>query len=257
MSAIVVSPHLDDAVLSANARLQQQDAAVVTVFTGIPTGDGVADWDEMTGAECSRTRMYERFDEDDEALRRLGVESAARLGELDEQYRPGAPADVDRIAARLAAVLSVDTRELWLPAAVGAHPDHVVVRDAGLRAAAACPNLDVFLYADFPYVITYGWPTSVTGGTGSPFLRPDVWLAGELRSCAVLDGRLTPTVVALGEQGARRKRHSIGAYRSQLPALQLDEVRLDADPDLLRYELVWSVASGARAPDSADKAGAT
>src|SRR5690606_3863651 len=42
---LVVSPHLDDAVLSAFALLQDRRSTVLSVFTGSPEGDEPSHWD--------------------------------------------------------------------------------------------------------------------------------------------------------------------------------------------------------------------
>src|SRR5215510_3926275 len=71
--ALVVSPHLDDAVLSASHRIRPGAATVVTVFAGTPAASiGLTGWDAFTGATDSAARMLERYGEDDEAMRRLG-----------------------------------------------------------------------------------------------------------------------------------------------------------------------------------------
>src|SRR5258706_13033675 len=69
--------------------------------------------------------------------------------------------------------------QAWLASAIGGHSDHAFVRDAGLRAADAARHDEVMLYADFPYVIAYGWPSWVSGGRGHAYLDPPFLLAGQ------------------------------------------------------------------------------
>jgi LmbE family N-acetylglucosaminyl deacetylase len=242
--AVVVSPHLDDAVLSASTRLAAGGALVLTVFAGMPP-DGLVTprWDRYTRAADPQSRMRERLAEDDEALARLGGVPTERLGELDEQYRAGG-ADADRIAAALAASFA-GADEIWLPSGVGGNRDHAAVRDAALVAAGSRPDAAVYVYADFPYIVRGGgWPAWVTGAEPEPYLDVAVWVEGELLDAGFAPDRLRPQVRVLDDAEQARKRHAIEAYASQLPALGLGRRRLDSEPDLLKYELAWRLDPG-------------
>jgi LmbE family N-acetylglucosaminyl deacetylase len=237
MTVAVVSAHLDDAALSASASLDGVAATVITVFAGIPPeGRPAGSWDRLTGAGNSAQRQVERRAEDAAALRLLGAR-AAHLDELDAQYRDGPP-DLDRAVRMMTALLS-EADEVWLPAAIGGHSDHVLARNAGLRAAAAAGKAEVLLYADFPYVIAYGWPSWVSGQAADPYLDAGYWLAAELAAVG-LDGRaLVPAVTRLSTTQRAAKAAVIAAYRSQAPALRLGPADLAGDPGKLDYELSW------------------
>src|SRR5437764_15405533 len=88
MPDVILSPHLDDAVLSCWHLLTQVgEVAVINVFAGVPTElGGPAWWDEYTGASDSAERVRERIEEDRTALAVAG-RTAVNLGFLDEQYR--------------------------------------------------------------------------------------------------------------------------------------------------------------------------
>src|SRR5215472_2739713 len=120
----MVSPHFDDAVFSASLRIMNSQALVVTIFAGLPAPhQPLGDWDRLTRAASALTRRVEREAEDDEALSWLGA-SAARMAELDAEYRPF---DVDRTAlTRALRPFLASSEEIWLPAAIGRHPDHVI-----------------------------------------------------------------------------------------------------------------------------------
>src|SRR5690349_8735562 len=66
MAVAILSPHLDDAVLSCWHVLTQPGVVVVVnVFAGVPASlDGPAWWDRYTGATDSLERVRERIDED-------------------------------------------------------------------------------------------------------------------------------------------------------------------------------------------------
>src|SRR5258708_1836902 len=72
MSPMAVSPHLDDAALSASVALSGRAATIVTVFTALPAPDRPASWwDRLTGASSSVERQRERLKEDAAAMRLL------------------------------------------------------------------------------------------------------------------------------------------------------------------------------------------
>src|SRR5260221_8946861 len=101
---------------------------------------------------------------------RLLSARALHLDEAEALYRDGDP-DLGRAVERLTEVIA-GAGQVWLPSAIGGHRDHAFARDAGLRAAAAAGHGEVMLYADFPYVIAYGWPSWVSGGRGPPTSTP-------------------------------------------------------------------------------------
>jgi LmbE family N-acetylglucosaminyl deacetylase len=240
--ALVVSPHLDDAVLSAAHRIRPGATTVVTVFAGTPGPSiGVTSWDAYTGAADSATRMRERHGEDDEAMRRLGGVPAIRLDFLDSQYRETTEVDDAAVASTLADMIEsdIDIDAVWLPAGIGGHPDHVATRIAGLTAVADFEHLAVYLYADFPYVVTFGWPAWAVDGAATPYLDGAAFLDAQLRAQGLAGMPLQREIIQADDVAAKRKRHAIEAYRSQLPGLRLHPATLDADPDLLRVELAW------------------
>ena len=86
MTIVVVSTHLDDAVLSCWSIVAgDADVAVVTVFTGGPDDPNlVTDWDRDTGL-TSKERMTARIEENRAALAIAG-RSPTDLGFLESQY---------------------------------------------------------------------------------------------------------------------------------------------------------------------------
>jgi LmbE family N-acetylglucosaminyl deacetylase len=216
LGIVAISAHLDDAALSASASLAGRDATVLTIFAGLPPPElELASWDELTGATNSARRQSERLAEDAEAMRLLST-TGRYLDELDSQYRPsGEPPDLHRIAGAIAGYFTRDSTEAWIPAAIGGHPDHVLARDAALRAALIAGLPEIVLYADYPYVLSFGLPS---------------WMTGR------------PAEVSLTPGQRETKTRIIGAYRSQSPALGLSEADLAADPAKLDVELFWRVA---------------
>ena len=239
MTITAVSPHLDDAALSATAALAGGDATVVTLFTAVPPAERpVSWWDRLTGATSSRDRQRERLEEDAAAMALLGAKGV-HLDEPEAAYRDSDP-DLRLATARLTQLLA-GASEVWLPSAIGGHRDHRFARDAGLRAAASAGHDQVTLYADFPYVIAYGWPAWVSGRPDDGYLDAGFWLAGELVSAGLAEADLTPVVTRLSQERRKLKAGVIAAYRTQAPALRLAQADLTADPGKLEFELCWQV----------------
>ena len=236
---LLFSPHLDDAALSASVRIADAALKVVTVFAGAPpAGFVLSDYDRLTRAASSRERYLERMSEDDRAMEVLGC-SFERLDELDDQYLTS-PRDMDALVKRLLPLVA-SVKEVWLPSAVGGHPDHLSVRDAALRAVHGSDNAPtVHFYADLPYSIVYGWPSWVTGLPNDEHLDVDVWLEQELAACGLKSDMLEPMATELTPQQRERKARAIRSYRTQLSELRiLPDVSPGTWDALLGYEVGW------------------
>jgi LmbE family N-acetylglucosaminyl deacetylase len=207
-SIVVISTHLDDAVLSCWSLLDSDDdVTVVTVFTGGPAPGFVSSWDADTGVD-SATRMEQRRAENRAALA-VAERTPVDLGLLEVLYGGGV-VTVDAIRAH------VDRADLvYAPAGIGlehANKEHGIVRDAVLTARP-----DARLYADQPYCQ----------------FRPDSQLPAPLA-----DGR-RPTPVVLSREQRLRKIDALRCYAGELPKLEraftpfLSESRL-------AYELFWT-----------------
>lgn len=224
----VLSPHLDDAVLSAWSALRAPARArVVNVCSGVPEPGTTARWDRLTGATDSHARMHERIAEDRAALAIAGVESLS-LGFLDAHYR-GEPIDREELDDAIASAVE-GAAELWAPAGIGGHTDHVQVRDAALAL-----GLPVRLYAELPYAVRFGWPSWVTGEPEGPYLAVDEdwrrWLPSGLE--------LEPAVHRLDEDEMALKLRAMRAYATQYPGLTRGSLDHLAHPLVLGFEVSW------------------
>jgi LmbE family N-acetylglucosaminyl deacetylase len=234
---VVFSPHLDDAVLSAAVCLMRRGVLLVTVFAGPPPETvTLTHWDRFTRASSSAQRYEQRLAEDDRAMAALGV-AQERLDEVDNQYR-NYPLDTARLARRLA-TFTHQADEVWVPAAIGGHPDHVAVREAVLAELGGSVN--VVLYADQPYSIFAGWPTWVTGEELDEHIDPDYWIENELVAQGFRPDQVQPQFVELTETQRGRKESAVLCYRSQLAALPLDPKDTRRWQSFLRFEMYWDV----------------
>lgn len=233
--AVLFSPHLDDATFSASRRLSAGDIDVVTLFSGAPpTETGLRYFDRLTGATSSHARILERWAEDDQAMKILNCETS-RLGELDRDYRDG-PVDTSRLEC-LVEPFTRNATEVWVPAGILGHPDHIATREA-VRATVPA-EADLYFYADIPYSIRFGWPSWVNGQEEPPYINVSFWLEHELESCGLNRKKLHPMVFKLDNDLQRQKEQAALCYRTQLPVLKLNPEDAPRWQEFLTYELAW------------------
>lgn len=156
----VISPHLDDAVLSCAQLIQAHPGSqVTTIFASGPAAvHPLTDWDR-------RSKYFRDGDDVMAARREEDVRSNALLGARvhhldfwDQQYRLErygyAGPHRDELASGITELLlglAVDTDiEAWVLPLGLVHPDHRLAAAAALAFAAA-QKAKVFVYAELPY----------------------------------------------------------------------------------------------------------
>ena len=203
---VVVSPHLDDAVLSCGEVISQlDDCVVLTVFAGSPQSWEIHRlWDhDLCGFADGTDVVATRLREDDAALGSLGV-SAARLNFLDEQYRqPGVEPSREELGELIGAGIDgTNAATVLMPLGLG-HDDHRLTAAGCRHAALNRSRLHWFAYQDLPYGYEpeiFG-PHAVDEALGS--LSP-----------------LAPRPIELGNgSGAQAKIAALDHYPSQMSGL--------------------------------------
>ncbi len=234
---VVLSPHLDDAVLSVFTVLDGPgEALVVNVCDGVPSGGSATEWVRQCGGGDDAEQMRRRRREDEAALAVVGRPSVG-LGFLEADERP-LDAAPEAIAERAVDAVGVASR-LIAPVGMGRHPDHVSTRDAAL-AMAARGGVPLALYADMPYAVRWGWPPWVTGDEPDPNLDPDVPWERRLSRVPVARDSLVPVVTTLDAAARERKARALECYVSQIAALAGGPHRRFGDY-ALGFEVRWTV----------------
>jgi LmbE family N-acetylglucosaminyl deacetylase len=203
---LVVSPHMDDAVLSAGEALaEHRGSTVLTLFAGKPAEPVITSFDANCGFRDSSEAVVARWGEDDAALRVLEA-SPMRAPFLDDQYpRPGVEGPtlahrdlVFSLAGTIArAAVAVGPNLIVGPLGL-MHPDHELATTAFLNACEGIPH-QAWVYEDLPSRITN--PESVEPALDR--IRARGWTLDRLH---------------LGS-GLASKRLAMAAYRSQRWAL--------------------------------------
>jgi LmbE family N-acetylglucosaminyl deacetylase len=208
---VVLSPHLDDAVLSLGAAiatwtLAGAEVLVLTVMAGRPEATGPAgQWDTKSGYASEGEAARARREEDRSACAILGA-APVWLDYGDSQYGRGAD-DGQIWDAVLDGVGDAPT--VLAPGFPLSHPDHEWL---GLLAfARRDPAWRFGLYVEQPYAIGSGRPRDLRDRFGA-----DLAFVG----------------VPAPWRGRRRKRRALLAYRSQ--HAQLAEVVSGTWGDLQR-----------------------
>jgi LmbE family N-acetylglucosaminyl deacetylase len=149
---IVVSTHLDDAVLSCAEFIQEnQGALIVTVFAGIPGELPLTKYDVDCGFRSGTEAVTRRRAEDSNAAAVLGA-WCEHLGFFDRQY--GIDTDpqalLDAFTKRFGYENGSDPEPVVLPLGIE-HPDHETVSRLAAQALADVDyNGRVLFYEDLP-----------------------------------------------------------------------------------------------------------
>lgn len=201
---VVVSPHLDDAVLGCGSLLAlHPGATVVTVFTGRPDRypDPPTEWDAQCGFGPGDDVLGAREREDAAALASLRA-VPVRLGFVEHQYLPrSAWVSGDAIADALeVAIRAAEPSAVFVPFGLG-NPDHDATHDAAMRVRARFGEPAWFCYEDMGYKHIPGL------------------LAWRVARLFVAGTWPTPAALPVDPDPAR-KRAAVDCYPSQLRALE-------------------------------------
>jgi LmbE family N-acetylglucosaminyl deacetylase len=194
---------------------------VIAVFDGVPDEGVQGEWDALTSEQASSEIAIIRVIEDADACHSLNVERVS-LSFLDGQYRSEA-VDVEALAISIIEAAPPGVTDMSIPAAIGAHPDHIAARDAGLLAGRQL-GARMWLHGDLPYGVSEAdWPTPPIG-------LDSAWSVGE------------PVVVELDSDAQQQKLELLRRYKTQFDMLDGPE-RFLTGPGNLAHEVLWPVES--------------
>jgi prepilin-type processing-associated H-X9-DG protein len=268
---MILSPHLDDAVLSCWSVLSgSRKVEVVNVFTGAPSASADIHIGELLmRVDDAAARARERAAEDRAALRLVGArphnldlpeyphwtQSAGlarsrwrHLARRLAQYgRSRASRDEERLRGVMQASAPHIDRQahIYAPAALGGNPDHELVRELGCRLLRE--GVRVSFYADQPYCYAYGWPHWVIGEAPDPYLDRDRYWGLFLDGANVSFADLHVDVVCL-DRAHEEKVRALRLYRTQFTALEGGANHRVSNPALTGWEVFWHSPGGLGRP---------
>lgn len=220
---LIISPHLDDAVLSCGRLMAgRPDVIVASMFTGNPAHPArvLTTYDESSGFPNAGAAMKARREEDYTALGKLRA-SALHLGMVDGQYddRPLVER-LDPIRDRIGYVLDlVPDAPVLVPVGI-AHPDHELVACAA-HAELEGSGREAWIYEELPARVL--WPEQA-------LLRMEWWRAlWNVEAGFLGTGPLDVKVDALQ------------SYASQLGPLAVVDEGLHASLCPERFHRLWPI----------------
>jgi LmbE family N-acetylglucosaminyl deacetylase len=167
----VVSPHLDDAVLSCSSAITP-GSVVLTVFASGPARlDRLTAWDAAAGFSPGDDVFAVRFQEDDEALAQLGA-SGRRLAFWEAPYRESPPrwprllhltqrltgrtskvdeALAEQVLSSLTSIIGTIGLDTWFAPLGICNPDHEILGAILPRLIAHTGEISWYVYDDMPY----------------------------------------------------------------------------------------------------------
>jgi hypothetical protein len=236
--ALLLSPHCDDAVLDCWSLLESdRDLAVVNLFAGIPPRGQAGVWEALMGVSDSAERVRERMAEDARALDRAG-RKPVNLSLLDAQFRGQAQAapSMREIDDALAAAVR-QASQVYAPAGIGSHRDHVLTRRYARMLLRA--GLPVTLYAELPYCTFHGWPSWVDGSEPAPNRNVDAYWGLALEGVPEMPALQSAEIVRLDGPAALAKGEAVMCYEA---SLNYGVRHLMADPAFGGFEVRWALA---------------
>lgn len=150
---IVISPHLDDAVLSLGQTIANLDTVrILTLLSGEPPAHLLTSYDQATGFGSSREAVTARRKENATAAAVLGFKM--RSGPfLDQQY--GDPAPIEDMASWVERQIEQEQpTAVFAPVGI-AHEDHERVADAARIAWMLTGVGALYLYEELPYRVQF------------------------------------------------------------------------------------------------------
>ncbi len=256
---LVISPHFDDAILSAygliTSTLQRGcHVTILDVFTGAPNPEVQTSWDRLGGFANSTEALESRRSENIGAFDGLAVERV-ELGLLEGMYRPAAPTPLDRstfadgirhwMSKRHGTVLApvgaggpptlllrlrthIPRTGLGIPGGAEPNADHLWVTDTLVETLHADGGQSALsrlaFYEDLPYL----WAKS--GDVRAAHLAASSACAAKERSVSV---------------NTQEKARRIREYKSQVDGLFCNWVK-DIANVLPKRERYWTLQSAPR-----------
>jgi hypothetical protein len=153
---------------------------------------------------------------------------------LDVKYRQR-PDDVDLAGLdRALSAVVPSASHVYVPAGIGAHPDHLLARRFGRLLLQM--GMPVTLYAELPYCIFHGWPSWVDGAQPAPNRNVDGYWLSFLAGVPEMPALRSADVRHLDGSTAAAKLAAIDCYEL---SLNYSVRQLLSRPAFHELEVMW------------------
>ncbi|OGH15192.1 MAG: hypothetical protein A2860_04205 [Candidatus Levybacteria bacterium RIFCSPHIGHO2_01_FULL_37_33] len=150
VNKIIISPHFDDACISAFAQLGKK-SLMITVFSGFPKIEQRTKWDIFCGFKNSTEAISKRREENVKVAKYIGFQTID-LGFVDWQYNQ--KNNKETIKRKIIEVIKLyPSAIIFCPMSFGGlveHSDHVLITEIILEISSHLKS-PPFFYADLPY----------------------------------------------------------------------------------------------------------
>lgn len=155
---LIISPHLDDAVLGAGQLMAgRPNCDVLTLFSGVPIDEMLlTPYDRKSGFIRSHQAMMKRREEDNQALAILQA-NPIHTDFLDSQYTKGRTEQIENdmnISHFIAKTIEKNDYEFVVAPLGLRHPDHEFASDLVVELMTDY-NIPLYLYEDIPARVQY------------------------------------------------------------------------------------------------------
>ncbi len=147
MCNIIVSPHFDDAALSAWSIIDNKKVKIITICAGTPSLNcSISTSDKKCGFKSPQEAAKIRKTEDIKFCNSLKINSTY-LSEVDHPYSKNT--SLVELENKISNLLSSEDT-IYIPLGIGQHPDHVKHRNAIINLKKHI-KFNLVFYADLPY----------------------------------------------------------------------------------------------------------
>lgn len=226
MSKIILSPHFDDAILSAWTAISPEDTCIITICGGVPDKNiKVSSSDKKCGFKTAYEAAIERKNEDREVCSILNI-SYHHMDEFDYPYNN--KKDEERIEEGLRGYIN-NGDEVYAPIGIGNHPDHIMTRNVIISLYQKI-QFNLYLYADYPYAAEekalsddYDWNKAILSAAAQGIKMYEV------KTRFIAQDDLLEKIEVLKQ------------YKSQIDILRGHYSKLLDCPGILEKESIWRV----------------
>jgi len=224
MATFIISPHFDDAILSAWSIANNDNVFILTICGGVPEKHTkIASSDKNCGFNSAADAAICRKAED-LALCKHIKSKYIHLNEFDYPYAPNK--NIWNIENEISKYITSNDI-VYAPLGIGKHPDHILSRNIIINMFKKIKFLLIF-YADYPYASEV--QNSQVGSNWGDIINEII----DQKIILHMDKKIT-----LRDSELNKKIKCVCYYKSQIEMLKRNYPKLLDVPGILNTEYYW------------------